>query len=90
MNAPVFVAGLGVVSAIGADTDSSLKAFREERAGMGEIGLLRTRQKGKLPVAEVKLNNQALAEQTGLSPLIPRTALLSAFAARQALRDAVI
>ena len=90
MNAPVFVAGLGVVSAIGADTDSSLKAFREERAGMGEIGLLRTRQKGKLPVAEVKLNNQALAEHTGLSPLIPRTALLSAFAARQALKDAGI
>ena len=88
MSAPVFVAGLGVVSAIGNDANACLKALHAEQPGMGEISLLRTLQKGKLPVAEVKLYNPALAELTGLSPRSPRTALLSALAAREALKDA--
>jgi len=88
MSAPVFVAGLGVVSAIGNDANACLKAFHAGQPGMDEISLLRTLQKGKLPVAEVKLSNPALAELTGLSSQTPRTALLSALAAREALRDA--
>jgi 3-oxoacyl-[acyl-carrier-protein] synthase-1 len=88
MNAPVFVTGLGVVSAIGRDATECLHAFRTEEAGIGEIKLLRTLQQGKLPVAEVKLSNQALATLTGLSFQTPRTALLSALAAREALLDA--
>ena len=90
MNDPVFVTGLGVVSAIGRDTTECLHAFHSEQAGMGEIMLLRTIQQGKLPVAEVKLSNQQLAELTGLPVQTPRTALLSALAAREALQDAGI
>ena len=90
MNAPVYVAGLGVVSAIGNDANACLKAFQAGQPGMDQIRLLRTLQKGKLPVAEVKLDNRMLAERTGLSSQTPRTALLSALAAREALKDAGI
>jgi 3-oxoacyl-(acyl-carrier-protein) synthase len=90
MNPPVFVAGLGVVSAIGLDAAECLHSFETEEAGMADIKILHTRQRGKLPVAEVKLSNEALAELTGLSSGMPRTALLSALAAREALADAGI
>jgi 3-oxoacyl-[acyl-carrier-protein] synthase-1 len=90
MSAPVFVAGLGVVSAIGPDVDTCLHAFRTETAGMDEIRLLKTLQQGKLPAAEVRLSNPELAVLSGLSSQIPRTALLSAVAAREALKDAGI
>ncbi|HZK63005.1 MAG TPA: beta-ketoacyl-[acyl-carrier-protein] synthase family protein [Puia sp.] len=88
MNAPVFVAGVGVVSAIGRNADECLGSFRTETPGMGDIGLLQTRQRGKLPVAEIKLSNRQLATLTGLGSGIPRTALLSALAAQEALNDA--
>ena len=87
MSAPVYVAGLGIVSAIGTDANACLEALHAGQPGMEEIRLLRTLQKGKLPVAEVKPGNHALAERTGLSPQTPRTALLSALAAQEALRD---
>ncbi len=90
MNPPVFVAGLGVVSAIGQDAAACLHSFETEEAGMANIKILHTLQRGKLPVAEVKLSNAALAELTGLSSGVPRTALLSALAAREALADAGI
>ncbi len=88
MNAPVYVAGMGIISAIGNDANACLEAFHAGQPGMDQIRLLRTLQKGKLPVAEVKLDNQALAELTGLPSQTPRTALLSALAAREALKDA--
>ncbi|HEY4155099.1 MAG TPA: beta-ketoacyl-[acyl-carrier-protein] synthase family protein, partial [Puia sp.] len=69
---------------------ASLQAFRSGEAGMKEIRGLRTRQKGKLPVAEVPFSNRELAEQSGLSPETPRTALLSAIAAREAIKDSGI
>ncbi len=90
MNPPVYVAGLGVVSAIGQNKAGCLQAFQMERAGMDDIKLLRTMQRGKLPVAEVKLSNESLAALTGLPSTTPRTALLSALAAGEALEDAGI
>src|SRR6185437_2575784 len=90
MNAPVFIAGLGVVSAIGHNAQDCLGAFSMEKAGMGELELLRSLQQGKLPVAEIKLSNQQLASMTVLSSGTPRTALLSALAAGEAIKDAGI
>jgi 3-oxoacyl-[acyl-carrier-protein] synthase-1 len=90
MSEPVFVAGLGVLSAIGTDAGTCLQAFRNEQAGLGEISQLRTLQKGKLPVAEVRLSNETLAARSGLPSHMPRAALLSALATREALQDAGI
>src|SRR4051812_32017435 len=90
MSSTVYVAGLGVISAIGNNVAEHLNAFDREETGMGDITLLDTIYSKKLPVAEVKLNNEELAELTGLSPGISRTTLLSLVAAKEALADANI
>jgi 3-oxoacyl-(acyl-carrier-protein) synthase len=90
MSAPVYIAGTGVITAIGHDTAANLDALRSGRAGMGPVRWLETRHKGQLPVAEVDSNNEALAERSGLPAHFSRTSLLSTIAAREALQNAGI
>ena len=87
MDAPVFVAGAGIISAIGRNKTASLDALISGRAGIGDMRRLDSVHKGQLPVAEVQYTNEELAAMTGLSPKLSRTALLSAVAAREALED---
>ncbi|HEY0246572.1 MAG TPA: beta-ketoacyl-[acyl-carrier-protein] synthase family protein [Mucilaginibacter sp.] len=87
---PVYIAGLGVISAIGNNTAECLVSFEKEKAGMGDITMMNTVHKYELPVAEVKLTNEELAAKTGLSPDISRTTFLSLIAAKEALDDAAI
>jgi len=89
-SAAVYVAGVGVVSAIGNNAKSCLQSLENGEAGIGPITLLNTIHKNNLPVAEVKLGNDELAAQTGLSPNASRTALLSMLAANEAWQDAGI
>ncbi|HTF29084.1 MAG TPA: beta-ketoacyl-[acyl-carrier-protein] synthase family protein [Flavitalea sp.] len=86
----VYVAGLGVISAIGNNVPETLTAFGNQQPGMGDITMLDTIHRTQLPVAEVKLNNNQLAGLGGIQPTLPRTALLSMVAAREALSDAGI
>jgi 3-oxoacyl-(acyl-carrier-protein) synthase len=88
MKDPVFIAGLGIISAIGNDLPANLCSLGEEKAGIGEMQFLRSDHKVELPVGEVKLGNSDLAEVAGISSKLPRTALLSCVAAREALGDA--
>ncbi|MBS1933248.1 MAG: beta-ketoacyl-[acyl-carrier-protein] synthase family protein [Bacteroidetes bacterium] len=90
MSAPVFVAGIGIITAIGDNIAENLAALEFGRAGMGDITFLETIHQKKLPVAEVKHNNDQLAEKAGLSNQISRTALLSTIAAQEAIKDAGI
>jgi 3-oxoacyl-(acyl-carrier-protein) synthase len=98
MSQGVFIAGAGVISAIGNDTGECLSALENGRAGMGDIMYLETEHRHKIPAAEVKLSNKELASRaliredgsTGLISGISRTALLSLIAAREALDDAGI
>jgi 3-oxoacyl-[acyl-carrier-protein] synthase-1 len=90
MSSTVYVAGVGVISAIGNNVAENLVAFEQEHAGMGDITLLNTIHRGNLPVAEVKLDNIALAELAGISSILSRTKMLSLIAAREALNDAAI
>ncbi len=84
----VYIAGVGVISAIGNNVSETLSSFSESRAGMGDISQLDTIHKNELPVAEVKLTNAVLASLSGADPSLPRTALLSMAAAREAIKDA--
>jgi 3-oxoacyl-[acyl-carrier-protein] synthase-1 len=88
MSAKVFVAGLGIVSAIGNDLQANFRSLCEEKAGIGEMQWLSSSHREELPVGEVKCSNTELAEATGLSVKLPRTALLSSLTAREALLDA--
>jgi len=90
MSTKVYIAGLGVISAIGNNVAEHLAAFKNEQAGMGEITHFQSIHKGVLPVAEVKQTNQELAAKTGMPADASRTTLLSLVAAREALDDAAI
>jgi 3-oxoacyl-[acyl-carrier-protein] synthase-1 len=90
MSSSVYIAGVGVISAIGNNAAEHLLAFENEQAGMGDITMLNTVHRGELPVAEVKLSNDELAELTGMPPQTSRTALLSLVAAKESLADAEI
>ncbi len=90
MGERVYIAGIGVISAIGTNTATCLSALENGEAGIGPITYLDTNYRDKLPVGEVKLDNTALAQLAGLPAHISRTALLSAVAAKEALDDAGI
>jgi 3-oxoacyl-(acyl-carrier-protein) synthase len=90
MDQPVYVAGLGVITAIGNNVAEHLGAFEREEAGMADITLFCSIHQNIRPVAEVKLTNDELIAQTGLSTQNSRTALLSLVAAKEALADAAI
>ena len=90
MGQSVYVAGLGVISAIGNNVAEHLVSFEREEAGMGDITMMDTIHRNKLPVAEVKLSNEELASIAGLPADMSRTASLSLIAAKEALDDAAI
>ncbi|MDQ2753868.1 MAG: beta-ketoacyl-[acyl-carrier-protein] synthase family protein [Bacteroidota bacterium] len=90
MSSKVYIAGLGIISAIGNDINECVASLECERAGMNEITYLKTIHQKELPVAEVKMNNDELAAKAGLSNKVSRTALLSMIAAKEALYDAAI
>jgi 3-oxoacyl-(acyl-carrier-protein) synthase len=83
----VYIAGLGLITAIGNNVAECLQSLESENAGMGDITLLDTVHRGKLPVAEVKLTNEQLAELTGMDNNSSRTTMLSLMAAKEALND---
>ncbi len=90
MNEPVFIAGTGIISAIGNNVAECLDALENGRAGMGEMHQLDSLHRERLPVAEVKLSNEELAKLAGLPKSKSRTALLSMIAAKEALDHAAI
>ena len=90
MSAPVFVAGTGIISAIGNNVAECLDALENGRAGMDQMHYLNSIHRQRLPVAEVKLSNEELSKLAGLPKTKSRTALLSMVAAKEALSNAGI
>ncbi len=90
MSSNIYIAGLGVISAIGNNVAECLNALTTGQAGIENINYLKTNHKGEIPVAEVKLDNKQLAKLSGMPIHISRTALLSGVAAKEALNDAGI
>jgi 3-oxoacyl-(acyl-carrier-protein) synthase len=84
----VYIAGVGAITAIGNNITENFSALKKGEAGMAGITQLDTVLKGILPVAEVKLKNDELAEITGMPRHVSRTALLSLVAAKEAFADA--
>lgn len=90
MSEPVFIAGTGIISAIGNNVAQCLNALENSRAGIGAMTWLHSVHKKRLPVAEVKLSNDDLAQLAGLPNTKSRTALLSLVAAKEALSNSGI
>lgn len=90
MSNRVYITGVGIISAIGNNVSENLSALETGRAGMGEMNYLQSIHREKIPVAEVKLDNEMLAVASGLPAHYTRTALLSAIAAQEAFSNASI
>jgi 3-oxoacyl-(acyl-carrier-protein) synthase len=86
----IYIAGLGIISAIGNNVVECLESLQQYKDGIGTMQHLTSAHKNQLPVAEVKLSNETLADMSGLPSHISRTALLSAAAASEAIQNAAI
>jgi 3-oxoacyl-(acyl-carrier-protein) synthase len=90
MTSPVYIAGVGVVSALGSNCRENLASLKNGMAGIAAMNYLQSVHKNKLPVAEVKMSNEELASLLKLPASYTRTALLSTLAAKEALESAAI
>lgn len=81
---------MGIVSSIGISTGEVLDSILHGKSGIGEITLLDTTHKGKLPLAEVKYPTTELLALGKLNQHtdITRTTILGILAAREAMRSA--
>lgn len=84
MRSKAFVVRTGVITAIGTGTDECQTSLIAGRSGISKAEYLETRWKEQLPVGEIKLSNKTLANMTGMTSDLPRTALLSAIAVKEA------
>jgi 3-oxoacyl-[acyl-carrier-protein] synthase-1 len=77
-----YIAGSGIVTSIGNNVEEHLVSFMAGRAGISAPEYLKTNH--TFPVGEIKLNNEALAQRIDVAASLPRTALLSIMAAKEA------
>lgn len=81
----VYVAGLGVISAIGDSVAASLASLRSHRTGIGRLTLFESVHADTLPVGQVGMSNKELADRLEVPGHLSRTALLGIHAAREAV-----
>ncbi|WP_160713690.1 beta-ketoacyl-[acyl-carrier-protein] synthase family protein [Chitinophaga solisilvae] len=84
MSEKVWIAGGGVICGIGLNLRECLQSFRTMQPGMTTMQYLSSVHRNTFPVAEVKADNDALADMARMPENISRTALLSLIAAREA------
>ncbi|MBO7069472.1 MAG: beta-ketoacyl synthase chain length factor [Bacteroidaceae bacterium] len=89
MNNSIAIIGSGIVCAIGTDKQQVRESLLTGKTGIGELRYLKSRHK-ELPVGEVKMSDADLknALAVSLDREFSRTALLGAYALRQAIEDA--
>lgn len=78
-----YVINTGIISAIGNNISENLQSLRQQQHGISMPEILQTIH--QLPVAEIKHNEEQLRDRLGIKELLPRTALLSIHAAREAM-----
>ena len=87
----IVVTGTGIVSAIGTNTSEVANALLEDVSGIAPVSFLQTQHR-QMPVGEVKLSNEQLAQRLGIvsTDNTSRTMLLGTLALREALAMAGI
>lgn len=79
-----YIVHTGIITSIGNNTEQCLQSLLQGTTGVGKAEFLATQWSEEIPVAEVKMDNAALAAIAGVSASWPRTALLSAIAVQEA------
>ncbi|MDR0228207.1 MAG: beta-ketoacyl-[acyl-carrier-protein] synthase family protein [Flavobacteriaceae bacterium] len=92
MQERIVITGMGIVSAIGNTVEENYQALISGQSGVGELTLFESIHKGLIKVGEVKLSTDELIRSLGLENEnnYTRTALLGAYAAREAVAQAGI
>lgn len=87
----IVVTGMGIVSALGAGKEATLRQLRAGKAAIGEMKQLQSRH-SQLPVAEVPFSNDELKEMLGIpvSKIINRSTLIGKLALREALSESLL
>ena len=75
---PAYITGTGVITAIGNNTGECIAALKEGRNAIAKPGLLDTHWKNEIPVAEIGLTNEQLADIAGAATSWPRTSSAAA------------
>ncbi|MCF8374244.1 MAG: beta-ketoacyl-[acyl-carrier-protein] synthase family protein [Bacteroidales bacterium] len=90
MSERVFVTGIGTISAIGNDIESTFHSLLDSKSGVGPIRHLKTKHSNDFVAGEVNHSNEELRMMAGLSEdfICTRTALLGIIAAREAVKNA--
>lgn len=84
----IVVTGMGVISAIGNSVAENRASLTAGICGMSRIEMFPSKFSGSLPVAEIKINTDALKEKLhAFEPGITRTTLLALHAFEEALSD---
>ena len=87
MSTKAHIVNTGIITSIGDDTNACLQSLLGGKTGVGKAEYLNTFWKDELLIAEVKKSNEELAAVTGIDKDLPRTALLSAIAVKEALGE---
>ncbi|MDR2222710.1 MAG: beta-ketoacyl-[acyl-carrier-protein] synthase family protein [Flavobacteriaceae bacterium] len=92
MQERIVITGMGIVSAIGNTVEENYQALISGQSGIGELTLFESIHKGLIKVGEVKLTTNELISSLNLDcdNNYTRTALLGAYAAREAVAQAGI
>ena len=92
MGKGVAITGMGIISAIGNNVEENYRSLIEENKGISRISKIDTIHKDAIMVGEIALTNEQLAQHLELPEEnnYSRTALLGAYAAKQAISDAGI
>jgi len=91
MSKAVAVTGMGIISAIGNNTEANYKSLASEKHGISFPEILKTAHKN-LPVGEIKLSNEILACLLNLpgDHSFTRASLLGTLAVKEAIENAKI
>ena len=92
MNKGIAITGMGIISAIGDSVEANFLALSKGHTAITTIANITTVHKDVMKVGEIKQTNLQLAAALGLSDdnNFSRTAVIGAFAAKQAVKSAGI
>lgn len=91
MGTPIYITGLGIISAIGNNQHEVLAALRTKQPGIGRMQYLQS-EHVELPVGEVKLSDEKMRQLLSLDENQPanRTSLMGILAMKEAIEEARI
>lgn len=92
MQKKIAITGMGIISSIGNTVEENFQSLIAKKAGISSLENFSSRHSDEIKVGEIKRTNEELIQKLGLPAenTFTRTALLGAYAARQAIENAQI